>query len=309
MDVAQLGDEDHGGDKPDATQAHQGAHDGCLFPRFEYVLHLVLEARDALVGGFDGLDVFFEHDVHGRQLKGDAAQGAHAGFAPGGLVSDAVAVTQEECFELTHGAALVIDGIGSGAADIPDAFVRGIRHMHGSEFSGTVEAGELDGVAAVRLDLVAFWARDQGRGCHEAGDALLCQMPCDDESGGAGFVADAQFRSGMPELVEDRIQRTQRRWDCSIVAHFAVAAGIRSGDADRVGVDIESDIEYGSGHRHGVLAVFYLFVCAAASCRWRPNMRLCSFGNNPRLLAAGTPPSIKAGALGAGRGTGRSHRV
>jgi hypothetical protein len=38
-------------------------------------------------------------------------------------------------------------------------------------------------------------------------------------------------------------------------------------------------------------------------------MRLCSFGNNPRLLTAGTPPSIKAGALGAGRGTGRSHRV
>jgi hypothetical protein len=119
-----------------------------------------------------------------------------------------------------------------------------------------------------------------------------------------GVLCDCFGNRGYREMLAAR-----PGWDCSIVAHFAVAAGIRSGDADRVGVDIESDIEYGSGHRHGVLAVFYLFVCAAASCRWRPNMRLCSFGNNPRLLTAGTPPSIKAGALGAGRGTGRSHRV
>ena len=248
VDVAQLGDEDHGGDNADAAQAHQGAHDGCLRPRCEHILHLLLEPGDALVGGFDGLDRFLQNDAHGRQCQGDAAQGAHAGFAPRRFAGDAMAVTQEEGFELAHGAALVIDGIGAGPAEIPDTFIHDIGHMHGGEFTGTVEAGEHEGVAPVRFDPVAFCLWDQRRGGDHAGNALFGEMPGDHKSGRAGFITDAQFFAGMPQFGEDGIQRAQVAGDFSVSAHFAFAGGVGSGDADGVGVDIESDIEYGPDH-------------------------------------------------------------
>ena len=210
VDAAQLGHGNHCRDQPESAQPHQGPHDGGLDPGCEQILHLFFQPGDALVGGINGLDIFLENDAHGGKGKGGFAQGAHAGFAPRGLVGPPVAVAQEEGFELAGGAAFVVHGVGAGAAEVADAFVGGVGNMHGGELPGAVQAGQHEGIATISFDFVALAFGDERWSGEEAGDAFFGQVPGEDEAGGAGFITDAQFLVGVTWFAQGTVSRARR---------------------------------------------------------------------------------------------------
>ena len=114
------------------------------------------------------------------------------GLGPFGFAGVVVAVAQEERGEPGLGAAQVVHRIGAGAADVADGFVRGVGNVDGLELPGTMEPGELEGVAFVGLDPFSRFLGNERGGHHRDLQAEPQQMPGQHESGRPGLVNHLQ---------------------------------------------------------------------------------------------------------------------
>ena len=105
-------------------------------------------------------------------------------------------VSQQEGVEPLFGAAEIVAGIRPGAADITNRFIQ----SRGDAYLGNVaiaeELGNVLGIAFIGLDLFVRFALGFGGGHDHTIDFELAQPPCEDESGGSGFITDMQ----IPEL-------------------------------------------------------------------------------------------------------------
>lgn len=70
---------------------------------------------------------------------------------------------QEECFQAQLGVLHRDPRRIARAAEIADGFVLHRGHVHRREIAGAQETCKRDGIASIRLDLVAGLLRDQGR--------------------------------------------------------------------------------------------------------------------------------------------------
>ena len=59
--ASEFADKDHGSDKGDAAQTHQGFHNGLHVPAFQQGMHLILQPRDAFPGRADRGDGILDH--------------------------------------------------------------------------------------------------------------------------------------------------------------------------------------------------------------------------------------------------------
>ena len=186
-------------------------------------LHVHLDPLDALVGRVDGLQVLFEHDLHGGMRQHQLAQVPHVRHAPRGLLAVAVAVAKQEGFELVAAAAQVLHGIGARAAEIADGFVALVGHMHGGQLAGAVQPGEHACIATVGLDLVARAFRRERGGDDIAGDAPLLQTPRQHEAAGSGLITNAQFLARMAQPAQQFFDVLQVAGDDPVAPDFSVA--------------------------------------------------------------------------------------
>jgi len=141
------------------------------------------------------------------------------------------------------GAELVLLRRFSGAHQIAQGLVGGIRDPHRRQIAGAVTPGELLGISAVGLDPIARLDRHEGGGDHVARGAQGDQLPVESVARWPRFVTEAQRRGGpqLPDQSADRVggmgNHTQR-------ADLPVPFG--DGHGDRGGMDIEPDKSYGS---------------------------------------------------------------
>ena len=125
---------------------------GCQAPAGQQGWHGLFNAFDALVGGIDALEIFFEDGFHGGMGQDQFAQVAQVGLTPIGFALVTVAVAQEETFEAQAAAAQIIDGIGAGAAEVADGFIGGFGDIDGDQFAGAQQAGDGAGVAFIGFE-------------------------------------------------------------------------------------------------------------------------------------------------------------
>src|SRR5689334_10554934 len=105
----------------------------------------------------------------------------------------------------------------AGCAPPPDAL---------APLPGTMQLGEIDGVAPVRLDAIAWSARDQRWGDDHAAVARRRQLPLDPVAARPGFVTEAQRAAGARQLVGQLAQRFRRVGDLPVLAHLTALVAV-----------------------------------------------------------------------------------
>jgi len=156
-----------------------------------------------------------------REAGGRASQLAQVTpvrLGPRTLAGVTVAVAEQESFALRPPAPQVLHRVGPRPAEIAHGFVARLRHMDRGQFTRPVQARELEGVAPIGLDPLA-WPRGDQRGRHDrAGNLQLPQSPREDKAGRPRFIADPQLDAGMglPEFGEDLLQGVQIMGDGAV---------------------------------------------------------------------------------------------
>ena len=74
------------------------------------------------------------------------------GLAPVGLALIRIAVAEQKRLEAQPAAAQVIDGIGAGAAEVPDGFIGRFGHIDRGEFAGAEKAGDGAGIPFIGFE-------------------------------------------------------------------------------------------------------------------------------------------------------------
>ena len=145
-EIADLGDDHHGGDGLESAKGHEGLNDGLVGPGLAEELHVRVVTFDAFEELLDLKESFLEDDAVGGELELEVAQEAPVHARPVGLagIVDAEAAQQGE--DAGAGTAQIIVGIDPGAAKIADGLVGFVGDAHGGEFAGAQESGELAGV-------------------------------------------------------------------------------------------------------------------------------------------------------------------
>jgi hypothetical protein len=78
------------------------------------------------------------------------------------------------------------------ACEVAHRFVRLVRHPDAGQFARSVQDRELSGVAPIRLDPLARFARYHRRGSHRTSMTEVGQMAVDNVAATTGFVAKLQ---------------------------------------------------------------------------------------------------------------------
>jgi hypothetical protein len=91
---------------------------------------------------------------------------------------------------------------------------------------------------------VAASAGDQRRRGDQTFNAFPLKVPLQDEPGGPGLVAKAQFdvRMGLAQLGKKLVDAVQIAADAAVMAHLG--SGFCNGDGDVLGMDIQPDMDY-----------------------------------------------------------------
>ncbi len=106
--------------------------------------------------------------------------------------------------------------------------------------------GQLFGIPSVGLDLVSGLTGNLGGCHHNATVTKLSQSAHQDESTGAGFVAEVEFHILAVLLAQSRddfIDRVEVVSDFSVGSNLSVAARFGDCNGDGLFVDIKADIE------------------------------------------------------------------
>ena len=200
---------------------------------------------------------FFEDGFHRRMGQDQFAQVTHVGLAPVGLALVAVAVAQQEGLEPEAAAALVINGIGAGAAQIADGFIGGFGHIDAGQFAGAQEPSNRAGVAFIGLEGRAGLLGDEGGSGDQAGHLKLLEPPGDAKTAGASLVGNLQECPGVSfaDAAQGHFQAAQVIGDGAEEPDLVAEAGRGDSDGDGVFVDIEAEIQCNS--LHGVVVSSY----------------------------------------------------
>lgn len=114
--------------------------------------------------------------------------------------------------------------IGAGSACSPPRFA---RSAWGSRLS-------LVGIAAVGFDAVGSLFGNERGSDEVAMDAFVAQVAAQDETGGAGFIDEAQFDAGAGEFLDEFVHRVEGTANDAVAADFGGTCG---GDADGDGLE------------------------------------------------------------------------
>ncbi len=160
-------------------------------------------------------------------------------------------LAQEEGFQAEAGGFQIVHGILAGPGQVADGLVLDLGNVDRVEVTGTQQAGERDGVAAIGLDPIPRPLRDERGGDRMAGQLLAGEIAVQPVAARAGLVGEQQA-AGL------RFQGADQFIDIALAgADVAEGDDLRAalfrgvGHGDGLLVHIETDIKGGARLFHG----------------------------------------------------------
>jgi hypothetical protein len=190
----QFRDEAHGGDGVDATEAAQRADRLGVCGQLAGGLDLLFEPAQTLLDLLDRQQVVFEHHLVCVMLEAQAAQPEPMALAPGLLAAvPDPAPAQQHLAQPMPAAHEILGGVFASAAQIAYRFVLRRGRMDLGQKPRAEPLSQLASVTPIRLDPIAWLARDQRRRDHDADGARHLDPSLQRVAAGTCFVAEAHL--------------------------------------------------------------------------------------------------------------------
>ena len=239
---ADLGDDGDGGQLGHAPQRLQRLDDCLLLggSRFNGAIDGEVEPGQALTLMQDLGDTVGEGDLLGFEVEFDGLDPSPPGVGPGAAaVWVAEAISQQVLDQAMLGATFVALARRACAHQIAKGLVGCIGHPDGGEGAALVAPGQLLGVAAVGLDLVAGLARDERWGHDLARDTHFRQQPIECVAGRPGLVANLEAL-GASELLDEL---PDGLWPVGELTETPdLSLPLADGRSDRFAMNIQPDV-------------------------------------------------------------------
>ena len=140
----------------------------------------------------------------------------------------------------SYGRPEILDGGEAGTDEVADGFVGLVGNMDEGEFTGAIEAGQREGVAAIGLHTIGGAQGDEGGADEFADDAPGAQMAAKGEAGRSGLVDVADLGAVGAEALVEAVEGMGVGGEGAVKAYLL--AGDGNGDDNGFGVDIETDV-------------------------------------------------------------------
>ena len=151
-EIAQLGQDRHGGDQAHAPQGHQALYQRLQTPPLDRLPHVPLHGLHAPLRIPHGLHILLQHDVLGRRGECHRFQPAPVRLRPLGLASVDFAVAQQKGAQPLAGLGFDVLEVLAGATEIAQALLLFIRYLHRCQTARRVQLGQRQRIAPIRLD-------------------------------------------------------------------------------------------------------------------------------------------------------------
>ena len=221
----------------------QRLHQRLERPVAERIEHGALQPGDARGGFGDAVQILLEADLLGRVLHLERGQPAQVRGRPTALAGVGDAVAQQQRLQPVARVALLAHGVVPGPHQVAHGLVRCARNAHGGEVAVARQPRQLQRVAPVGLDPVA-WALGDRRGCdHLALGAQRREVTPDHEPAGPGLVDHIQPVAPADQFAQRLVQCRQIPPDAAHMPQLAVSPRLRRGDVDAVLVNVQTHIQ------------------------------------------------------------------
>ena len=157
---------------------------------------------------------------------------------------------EEERLQPESGGLEILHGVFAGAGEVADRFVLDRWDVDGGEITGAQQACEFDRVAAVGLDAVAGFLRDERGSDDETVETLPRQVAMEHVAAGASLVGEDEAGSLRVEPADELVDVALTGADGADEGDLGVAVLASVSDRDGVFVHIETD-EKGGRLVHG----------------------------------------------------------
>ena len=197
----QFGDETHGGEGVDATEAAQRADRLGVGGQLADGLDVLLERAQALFDLVDRAQVVVEDHLVSLLFEAQAAQPQPVALAPGFLAAvPDPAPAQQHLAHPMAAAHQILMGVLARAAQVAHRFVLNRGRMDLRQQPGAEQLSQLARVTTVGLDPIARLARDQRRRDHDAAGAGFHDPALQRVAAGTRLVAEANLPAGRQAL-------------------------------------------------------------------------------------------------------------
>src|SRR5579862_287495 len=269
----------YGDDLSHPAQCLQGLY---YFPDFDRgrdhgIIDRLLQKLDTIGGVFHFVHVIQKSSLQCRLCKAHLAlHPVHVFLGPVllNVFRGPATVAQQKFSQPVTGSQLILSGVFPGTQQVAQSFMGGVRHPYWRKITGAIAARQLYGIAAIRLHAVTGFHRYKGRCNHLTSHSQCRQLPIQNISGGARFVAGFQILH-RPKLRQHFANRFQTVRYCAERTDLSVCFGHRYRNGVRV--DIQTNKSY---LRHATNS-FRMRLCAAGSSESQRNPRTANRGWSP----------------------------
>jgi hypothetical protein len=150
-------------------------------------------------------------------------------------------MTEQKSRQTFPSALLIAFGNLTCAQEITQSFVSFVRYPAGREIAGAITASQIKGITTVSFNAIAGLPGNQRWCNYVAVNAESSELPVENITSGASFIAGAQF-CGRSEFLNAAANRLFAVGDHTDGANFTIGFG--NSNSNGVGVDIETDKSY-----------------------------------------------------------------
>jgi len=181
---------------------HQGDGDGKLHapqglkrldhrvetPGLNLILPFLVETLEAFGVIIHRPDIVLKDDLLSRWGADDFRKPSEVGRVRMGPAYVADILPEQEGLESELGGLEIADGVFTRPGGIPDGFIFGFGDRDRREITGSCQAGQVHGIAAIRFDPVPWLFGNQRGGHPPAVVTLLGQIALEPVAAGTGFI-------------------------------------------------------------------------------------------------------------------------
>jgi hypothetical protein len=224
-------------------QSLESIDHGMQAPRGDLLAAFLVQTSEALGVLRDGPDVCLKNDRLCWGGTDDFRQPPQVSRAPMGPARRADILAEHEGFETKRGVFEIADHLFARPCEIPDGFIVYCGDIDRGESARAGQAGQLEGITAVRCDPLPRLLGNQGRSHDPAVRAFLLEIPIEPRATRPRFVDEEKVLGFRWHLADALINITLTCADRPIVGDLSARLLCRVRDSHRLFVDIHADEE------------------------------------------------------------------